>query len=186
MNIRPAVKQDAVPAARLLYDALHDIAHQLTGEESEGDVLRVLEQFFREEEGRLSYRQAGVCEVEGRTAGVVVAYAGNEAKRLDKPIIERLRIMKSDPALTLDPEADEDEFYIDTLSVSPDFSGRGIGSALIRAAEVKAQQCGFQKIALAVLTSNTRAHALYLKSGYKADKEIIINKQVYYHMVKFL
>ena len=46
MSIRSARPQDAF-AARSLYDALHDVAHQLTGEDSEEKVLEVLEQYFR-------------------------------------------------------------------------------------------------------------------------------------------
>ncbi|MGM1048326.1 Acetyltransferase (GNAT) family protein [Paenibacillus uliginis N3/975] len=186
MNIRPAVKEDAVAAARLLYDALHDVAHQLTGQESEEDAVTILEQFLKDEEGRLSYHQSLVSEVEGKTAGIIVTYAGDEAERLDRPIVERLRKLKNDPSISLDKEADEDEFYIDTLSVSPQFKGQGIGSALMHAAEERAKERGYNKIALAVVTDNKRAYSLYLRSGYEVDKEIIINHHVYYHMVKHL
>lgn len=186
MIIRPAVMEDAWPSARLLYDALHDIAHQLTGQESKEDAIRGMAEFFREKEIRLGFPQALVCEIDGKVAGVVVAYAGNEAERLDRPIVERLREMKHDSSITLDKEADEDEFYIDTLSVSPEYGGQGIGSALMKAAEERAKQRGFQKIALAVVTGNDRPYRLYLRRGYEVDKEIIINHHVYYHMVKAL
>lgn len=186
MNIRPAVKEDAHAAARLLYDALHDIAHQLTGQESIDDAITVLEQYFGQEEGRLSYHQALVSEVEGKAAGLIITYGGDEAKELDRPIVQRLRELKNDPTITLDKEADEDEFYIDTLSVSSLYKGQGIGSALIQAAEKRAKERGYNKIALAVVTDNKRAYALYLRTGYEVDKEIIINKHVYFHMVKHL
>lgn len=186
MKIRQAVKEDAREAARLLYDALHDIAHQLTGQESEEDAITVLEQYFQQEEGRLSYRQALISEVEGNLAGLIVTYGGDEAKELDRPIIERLRNLKNDPSITLDKEADEDEFYIDTLSVSPSYNGQGIGSALIRAAEQRAKERGYDKIALAVVTDNKRAYSLYLRTGYEVDKDIIINRHVYFHMIKHL
>ncbi|WP_054956525.1 GNAT family N-acetyltransferase [Paenibacillus dakarensis] len=186
MNIRPAVKEDAQAAARLLYDALHDIAHQLTGQESEEDALRDLAFYFEQEEGRLSYHQCLVSEVDGKAAGLIVTYGGDEAKELDRPMVERLRELKNDPSFTLDKEADEDEFYIDTLSVSSSYKGMGIGSALIRAAEARAKERGYGKIALAVVTGNKRAYSLYLRTGYEVDKEIIINKHVYFHMVKHL
>ncbi|GAB6989152.1 GNAT family N-acetyltransferase [Paenibacillus pini] len=186
MTIRPAAREDAHTAARLLYDALHDVAHQLTGEESEQAVVEVLEQYFADEKGRLGHHQAIVKEVEGEVAGVVVAYGGDEINVLDQPILERLRALKNDPTLQLDKESDEDEYYIDTLSVSPQFGGRGIGSALISAAEDKAKELKYNKIAMAVITDNERAYSLYLYLGYKVDKEIMINGHVYYHMVKQL
>ncbi|WP_136604941.1 GNAT family N-acetyltransferase [Paenibacillus dokdonensis] len=184
MKIRSAVREDAKQAARLLYDALHDVAHQLTGEEREQDAVQVLEQYFAAEQGRLSYHQAIIQEVEGQVAGVIIAYGGDEIAELDQPILERLRSMKNDPDLELDKESDEDEFYIDTLSVSPKYSGKGIGTKLIHAAEERAKERGYKKNAMAVVTDNSRAYSLYLHLGYEVDKEIMINGHVYYHMVK--
>jgi len=186
MTIRQAVREDAKQAARLLYDALHDVAHQLTGEEKEEDAVTVLEQYFAADNGRLSHKQAIVKEADGEVAGVVVAYGGDQIHELDRPMLERLRKLKNDPTLKLDKESDEDEYYIDTLSVSPKFGGQGIGTKLIHAAEEKARERGYGKIAMAVVTDNTRAYSLYLHLGYEVDKEITINGHVYYHMVKFL
>ncbi|VTR29865.1 GNAT family N-acetyltransferase [Paenibacillus lautus] len=184
MTIRSARPQDAGAAARLLYDALHDVAHRLTGEDSEEKAIEQLEQYFRADEGRLSYRQSAVKEIDGEVAGIIVAYGGDQAAELDRPILDRLRKLKNDPTATLDQEADEDEYYIDTLSVSPQLGGRGIGSALILHAENRAKELKYHKIALAVVTDNHRAHSLYDRKGYKTDKDIMINGHVYHHMVK--
>ncbi|EHB54470.1 GNAT family N-acetyltransferase [Paenibacillus lactis] len=186
MTIRSARPEDAAAASKLLYDALHDIAHQLTGEDSKEGAVRVLEQFFREHEGRLSHKQAAVKEIEGKAAGIIVAYGGDQAPELDRPIIERLRRLKHDDTLTLDKEADVDEYYIDTLSVSPAFGGQGIGTSLIGYMEERARELGYGKIALAVVQGNERAFALYERRGYATDKEIMINGHVYRHMVKML
>lgn len=72
------------------------------------------------------------------------------------------------------------------MSVSPQFGGQGIGTKLIQAAEEKARERGYDKIAMAVVTDNTRAYSLYLHLGYEVDKEITINGHIYYHMVKSL
>ncbi|MWV43231.1 GNAT family N-acetyltransferase [Paenibacillus sp. HJL G12] len=184
MTIRPATREDAKQAARLLYDALHDVAHQLTGEEQEENVVQVLEEYFAADKGRLSHRQAITKEVDGEVAGVIIVYGGDQIAELDQPMLDRLRSMKNDPSLVLDKESDEDEYYIDTLSVSPSFSGQGIGTKLIHAAEERAKERGYRKIAMAVVTDNSRAYSLYLHLGYAVDKEIMINGHVYYHMVK--
>ncbi|TBL70038.1 GNAT family N-acetyltransferase [Paenibacillus thalictri] len=186
MTIRDALKTDVKPAARLLYDALHDIAHQLTGAAVETDALAALEMFFQQETGRLSYRQAVVKELDGHVVGILVSYAGPEAGELDRPMVERLRQLKNDPNVKLDKEAEEDEYYIDTLSVSPLCMGRGIGSELIGEAERRALNAGYRRIALAVEESNEGAHALYVKRGYRTDKEIAINHKTYKHMIKDL
>ncbi|WP_068650442.1 GNAT family N-acetyltransferase [Paenibacillus antarcticus] len=182
--IRHAKKEDSTKVSRLLYDAIHDIAHQLTGQESEADAIEVLERFFVQEEGRLSYHQMLVKEVNSEVAGVVVSYAGSDAIALDKPIIDYLRNLKNDPNIVLDKEADEDEYYIDTLSVSPAYGRRGIGKELMLAVENEARDRNFARIALAVDIDNAGAYALYQRSGYIVDKEISINDHMYYHMVK--
>jgi ribosomal-protein-alanine N-acetyltransferase len=53
--------------------------------------------------------------------------------------------------------------WIVTLATHPDFLGRGIGTALLLAAE---RLLGQQKIKLTVRRSNTRAIALYERCGY--------------------
>ncbi|AOZ94378.1 GNAT family N-acetyltransferase [Paenibacillus crassostreae] len=182
--LRPATKEDAPNASRLLYDALHDIAHQLTGQTSELDAIDVLGQFFIQEEGRLSYHQIIVKELDGEAVGIAVSYAGSDAKRLDHPIVQYLRNLKNDPSIELDQEADEDEYYIDTLSVSPMYERQGIGTELMQAVENEARRLHFTRIALAVLEDNIGACALYQRSGYKVNKDIVINGRIYHHMVK--
>ncbi|GAE07384.1 GNAT family N-acetyltransferase [Paenibacillus sp. JCM 10914] len=137
MTIRAAKPDDAAEAAQLLYDALHDVAYKLTGETTKDKVLAGLELYFRADEGRLGHRQFTVKEIDNEVAGLIVTYGGDQAEELDRPIVDRLRGM--DHAFTgLDQEADLDEYYIDTLSVSSTFGGQGIGSALIDHAEKQA------------------------------------------------
>lgn len=186
MSIRPALQKDAPLAARLLYDALHDIAHQLTGADEKDEALTTLEAFFRAENGRLSYKQALVKELDGKPAGIVVSYAGADAEMLDEPIVSRLRQIKHDPSIRLDPETELDEYYIDTLSVSPAYGGRGIGTALVIEVQQLASQKGHRKLALVVSESNDGAYALYRKLGFTTDKWIRINGGTYQHMVKYL
>ena len=51
-----------------------------------------------------------------------------------------LRELHKDESITLEKEAELDEYYIDTLSVSSVYGGKGIGSKLIEAAEIYATE----------------------------------------------
>lgn len=53
------------------------------------------------------------------------------------------------------------------LAVAPDRQSRGIGTAIIRAAEQLAAGRGFTRIGLGVDDENPRAAALYLRLGYR-------------------
>ncbi|MGH0585449.1 GNAT family N-acetyltransferase [Bacillus mycoides] len=182
--IRKAKKTDAVEVAPLLYNALHEIAEKITGSTVEAKVILGLETWFVKENNRLSYENCLVAEQGGKVVGVIVVYHGSDAKQLDAPIIHYLRELHEDESITLEKEAELDEYYIDTLSVSSMYSGRGIGSKLIDAAELHATEKGHEKIALLVNLENKRAFSLYEKLGYKEDKTVMLVGESYAHLIK--
>jgi GNAT superfamily N-acetyltransferase len=55
---------------------------------------------------------------------------------------------------------------LDHLEVPGPFQGRGIGTALIHAAEATARQLGHERIALGVGLDNSKARRLYERLGY--------------------
>lgn len=182
--IRKAKQTDTKAVAPLLYNALHEIAEKLTGKTIEHEVLEGLEYWFAKEGNRLSYENCLVKEQDGIAVGVIVMYHGNDASVLDKPIVTHLREMKQDASITLEKEAADDEYYIDTLSVSPSYSGQGIGSQLIEAVESCTREQGHDKIALLVNLENQRAFSLYKKLGYEQDKTQMLVGEAYAHLVK--
>ncbi len=187
MCIRPARPSDAHAAARLILAAFDSIIHHYSGEELNEDYRAVwLEDWFQQPNNRFSYQQVLVKEVEGQVVGAILLYHGSEAAALDRPINEYLRRLRNDPNAALEPEADLDEYYIDSLSVSPAFSGRGYGTALIQAAEKKAQELHYHKIALNVEQDNERAYRLYQHLGYHTDKQRTLYGEPFDHMVKYL
>lgn len=179
---RPAEKKDANEAAQLIHIAIDDIAEQLTGETSEEYIQKTLAQFFQKENNRLSYQNVLVADVLGMVAGMVLTYPGEGALQLDAPIIEHLR-EKGKESL-LDKEADEGDFYIDTLCVHSKFRGYGIGTALIMEAEKLALQKGYQRVSLNVAIDNPSAKKLYEHIGFKKEKVIEIHGHPYDYMVK--
>ncbi|KAA0766980.1 GNAT family N-acetyltransferase [Bacillus sp. SH5-2] len=182
--IRKATKTDAKLVAPLLYNALHEIAEKITGSTVEANVLRGLEKWFVQENNRLSYENCLVAEQDGKVVGVIVVYHGSDAEQLDAPIIRHLRELHEDESIILEKEAELDEYYIDTLSVSNMYSGRGIGSKLIDAAELHAAEKGHEKIALLVNLENQRAFSLYEKLGYKKDQIVMLVGEPYAHLIK--
>jgi ribosomal protein S18 acetylase RimI-like enzyme len=189
MCIRPARPSDFHAAARLIqavFDMLSGYFAPAENKEDNPARYAWLEDWFQQENNRFSYQQVLVKEVEGQVVGVILIYHGSEAEALDRPLNERIRRLRNDPTFTLDREAELDEFYIDTLSVSPAFSRRGYGTALIRAAEEKARELRYDKIAINVDEDNERAFRLYQRLGYQANKEWVLYGKAYFHMVKQL
>lgn len=186
LQFRPALKKDSKAAAELIHIAIGDIAEKLTGQTKTENVTKTLADFFREENNRLSYVNTIVADVLDEAAGIVITYPGEDASTLDEPLLNRLRAKRRNENITFDKEADEGDFYIDTLCVHERYRGYGIGTALLREAEKAAKQRGYSRISLNVDRNNPYAKKLYESLGYKEQKIIQINKHPFDYMVKIL
>jgi GNAT superfamily N-acetyltransferase len=186
VNIRAARKGDAQATIPLFITVHSGFANILTGAMSEQDVLAALIQFFQSEENRLSYQNTLVAEGEQGIVGLLLAYHGSLSADLDRPLIEYMCSICKNPALTLDREAGEDEFYIDTVVVAPAFANQGIGTALMGAVEEWARRLHYNKLALNVYQENEGAYRLYQRLDYAVNEEIYIAHRRYFHMVKYL
>jgi len=184
MTIKQASEADTPAIARLILLAIGDIASQLTGEADEIKILERLEAFIDAEGNRFSRSCVLVKEEAGEPAGMILCYHGKDAERLYEPVLEHLRLRTGNPGIAIDRETEADEYYIDAIAVDPRYQGQGLAKQLIGAAEQKAADSGYGKIALNVDQTNEKAHALYRKLGYEADKKISINGHSFWHMVK--
>ncbi|ATB28998.1 GNAT family N-acetyltransferase [Melittangium boletus] len=181
--MRPATPEDAAIVVRLMYTAIGDIAHTLSGTRDKAEALRVLESFFRQARNRVSHEHVWVHEADGRVIGFLSAYHGSQIPDLDRPFIERLRAIGGDPSGVI-PEAREDEYYLDSLAVDADYQGGGIGTLLLDAFERKADALGHPKIMLLVDQENTKARRLYERRGYREDGSLLLSGHVFDRMIK--
>lgn len=184
--IRPANRSDVHEVTTLIYNAIKDIAYQLTGEEQYEPALAQLREFYLTEGNRFSYSLIQVMEHNNKVAGMILCYSGMAAPQLYEPIALHLRHKLDGVKPMIDKEAEEDEYYIDAIAVHPKEQGKGIAKALFQAAEDYARTNHFHSISLNVDQDNDRALALYEKLGYKTVKQLFINKRPYWHMVKRL
>ncbi|QRG69474.1 GNAT family N-acetyltransferase [Brevibacillus choshinensis] len=181
--IRRATPTDADFAAPLIYEAIGDIAHSLTGATEPNEVIRVMSQFFAQTGNRLSYENAVIAMDKDKPVGLALFYHGSQTQRLDRPFEEHVkRVTGETPHIV--KEARDDEFYLDTVVVSGDSRGKGIGKALLNAFEEESERRGHEKIALLVDEDNQRARKLYESIGYRQDGTIMVSGHLYSHMVK--
>lgn len=181
--LRPARKEDAAQVIPLLYQAIGDIAYALAGEGEHEKAMQILQQFYVQEDNRISYRNITVMEQDEQVAGILVAYDGSEADLLDQPILDRPG-RSTDEKYTLVKETRPGEYYLDTLSVSEAYQGQGIGKALMAAFEQQGRELGHSQVSLIVERDNGRALMLYERQGYIKDEVIVIGGHEYNHMVK--
>ena len=63
------------------------------------------------------------------------------------------------------------DVYIDTLAVSADERGKGVGSKLLNSVIDYARSNGFYRVTLAVIETNHKARRLYERIGFKATRD---------------
>jgi ribosomal protein S18 acetylase RimI-like enzyme len=186
MIIRPAVRDDAPQAVPLILQAIGSIAFVLTGTTDTEGASCILYDFFGQEQNRVSYENVLVLEEDRELIGLVIFYDGADARALDAPL-ERAAARKSgriDYRIPTEPETSE--FYLDTLSVSPDYQSKGYGSKLVEAACDRARRFGRLRIALLVEVDSPAPRRLYERLGFCVDYTRWIAGQEYFHMVRGL
>lgn len=183
--IKKANKQNIENISKLIYDAIHEVANSLTGENEEHKILKTLENYIQMDVCRLSYNNIYTYEIDNKNVAILLAYNSNDVEKLDKPMIEHLKT-KNIFLESFDKECFEDEFYIDTVSVLEDYQGQGIAKELFAFAQQKAREQGFKKLSLLVDLENKKAKALYEKLGFRDNTTLEVSKTQFSHMIKEL
>lgn len=185
ISIRPALLDEANQIAPLIYEAIGDIAHRLTGEDNPTLVLSALTELITRTDNRHSYKQTHVALKGEHVVGIVVLYDGVLGNRLDEQLKQWLK-QKNAKTLKVDVEARPDEYYIDTICVSKKARGLGIGTQLLHYAEQQAHTLGYDKLSLNVELQKTAVRKLYEKLGFVITEPWTIIDEPFHHMVKEL
>lgn len=183
ITVRPAQLADAPFVAPLIIDAIDEIANRLTGEDESQAILRSLEELFKRTDNRHSYQNTYIAEIDSGIAGIMVIYGGDQAPTLDSNLEKWLAVKAAD-VQTIEVEARPDEFYIDTVCTAPQYRGHGVGTTLLKHADIIAKEKGYQKISLNVEKQKVRARHLYEKMDFTYSEPWMIIGEEFDHMVK--
>ena len=183
--IKKADKKNINNISILIYDAIHSVANTLTGENEDKKILETLDYYIKMDVCRLSYNNIYTYIIDNQNVGILLAYSSNDVEKLDKPMLEHLR-RKNIFLDSFEKECFEDEFYIDTVSVSEEFQGKGIAKEFFAFIEKEAKNVGFEKVSLLVDFKNPKALALYKKIGFKKNTILEVSNHQYHHMIKII
>lgn len=166
-SIREAYPNDYSQVAPLIVQAMEDLACTFANTQVPRESYALFEHFFRERDNQYSYENTLVYEIEGQIAGSVIGYDGALLPGYRQPFMMYIAQKYGVRDLIIENETMTGEFYIDTLSVYPQFQGRGIGKQLLKAIQIKAKEEGHSKIGLLVDLENPNAKKLYTALGYR-------------------
>lgn len=182
MSIRSAKKSDSKDVAKLIVQAMNDLAMKFTVSDNLKKAYPLFEHFFQLEANQYSFENTLVYEENGEICGSITGYDGAKLEQLRQPFLDYL---SENFGYTDIPENETEagEFYLDTVSVSPKHQGKGIGKQLIQAMIEHAKNKGFSNVGLLVDVDNPAAKKLYERIGFQVAgiKDLMGGK--YEHMV---
>lgn len=180
ISIIPANIDDADIAAKLTLMAYKDFAYEMLGCKKENDVLEYFKKLWLLKNNRFSYEYSYTAKVDEKTVGLLVCHTGNLCKKLVSPTVFQLikigklnfiyHILKNIRYFyhfSFTIEAMEDEFYIGTLAVLPEYRNYGIGAEMINFMKMLAQKQGYNKCSLLVEGDNIDGIRFYEKNGFE-------------------
>ena len=175
MKIRKATKQDRHDLAKLGYLVLFELYQTIAETEAEkAEQITSLTKLVEQDDVPMSYKNAHVYLKNGEVTGVVWSYPFTQFKLMQKKLYEYGEKWGI-PFPLIEEEARLEDYYIDTIAVSPSARRQGIGQDLLHHIISDAKLQGYQYISLIVEQKKENAQRLYEKHGF----ENIESKELY-------
>lgn len=181
-TIRPAEVCDVKSVAPLIVQAMGDLACSYVGKSYEEEAIPLFEKLFALTENQYSHDHTLVYEEEGEILGSITAYKGESLYEYRRKLMQIIEDEYQITGLHLEDETQAGEFYLDTLSVSPNAQGKGIGTKLIKAMIKKAIQESHSRVGLLVDKENPHAKRLYERLGFQVIKTVRLVESDFEHM----
>lgn len=115
-----------------------------------------------------SWKDSLIAEVDGIPAGCLIAYDGSRYKKLKERTWPLLwDDLEEDYLSQVEDETRPGEFFLDSLSVLPDYRGHGIGKRLLLAGVEKGLRLGCECSTLIVDVNKPKLYDYYQSIGFK-------------------
>lgn len=176
--ISPAVFSDSAFVATVMMEAV-EIPMMEEHRVPEDHLVAICER----DDTLYSWRNASIYKVDGKAVAGLISYPGNGYHDVKMRTFQLVPagVLDFDP-FTMDDEAHEGEYYLDSLAVLPEYRGRGIGTALLRHGIETATRLGLLPV-LACDPDNENAYHLYCSLGFRTEGTLNIFGQAYLRMV---
>lgn len=184
--IRDARPEDAKMVAPLLFTIWKDMELPLLQKESEEKILETLVVAISVPDYRYGFNHLHVYDDNGIIAGVVSGYPGAKEPFIDQiwPELAKTHKLIDQSAVFKEKETFSGEWYLDSIVTSPDYRGKGIGTALLNELPRFAKADGEHIIGLNCDKENKAAKRLYERLGFQTTGEILLSGHRYEHMQK--
>lgn len=177
VKIRIGQEEDLEQLIDLVMIVIEDMDLPLLKEIGKEKTKAMLMESSKNSGDRYYFRHAIVATVDEKIAGVLFGYPNEDEVKIDKSFNQI-----SPKPLFNSKETYGNEWYIDTLVVSPNYRGKGIAKKLIQSVPKFAGNVYKDIIGLNVDIDNPIAKNLYKSCGFVKVSETTIGSHSYDHM----
>ena len=170
MLIRKAKPEDADAIATYVLLAMRDIVYQFIGEKSNEKAAQFLVSLIRKKANQYSYENGWVIEIDNEVVAVAIVYEGARLQELREPVVETVKSMFNRD-INPENETEAGEYYIDSIGVSSQQQGQGLGSKLFQFIIDEYVHNRNGTLGLLVDKKNPNAKKLYLRLGFEVVGE---------------
>ena len=166
MIIRKAKIEDSEAIATFVLLAMEEIVYKFIGEKSHEKAKQFLVNLICKKANQYSYENCWVIEIENEVVAVAIVYDGAKLQELREPVAKEIKSMFNRD-FNPENETEAGEYYIDSIGVSPQQQGKGLGSKLFRFLIDEYVYERNETLGLLVDKDNPNAKKLYLKLGFE-------------------
>jgi ribosomal protein S18 acetylase RimI-like enzyme len=180
--IRPATPTDAPAISQLILLAMGNaLANKFANSDEPAVAETLFTRFAGLTDNQYSYENVLLWEENGAICGMIAAYDGAKLDELRKPFLLYTSTQLGFTG-TPEDETQSGEFYIDCLSVFPQYQGKGIAKSLIKALFERATELGHRTVGLLVSKGNDKAKKLYTGLGFEVVGEQALLGGRHFHL----
>lgn len=171
--LRDATSQDCAEIAKLFLISSDGLAEYIWGKSAgpDEDVLEVGEKRYAREGVDFSWQNCRMVEVDGRIAGMLLAYEIPFQSDVDASSVP-----VADPVLRPYSELEiPGSYYVSGVAVHARYRGLGLGKRLMQDAHERAANKKLGAVSLICFEENIRAMQMYRQLGYREqDRRAIV------------
>ena len=123
-----------------------------------------------------------IAEMDGKAVGMITSYDGKGYHDMRTVTMSLIKEHLGIEFPGMEDEAEEGEYYLDSLAVLPEYRGHGIGRMLLSEAIHRGHEMNLP-VTLVVDPANPRARKLYESLGFKTSREMFLFGHTYMKMV---
>ncbi len=177
LSIREAAASDVHWATELIFASGPGLFSYIFGLKPEPAKV-VLQQAFVIPDHAFSYEYTQIIEVEQQAVGLVLSYPAHVKRRAEarmQSVMANILPLKRVPRILVNladmtrikQDVAADSYYVLSLSIVPEFRGKGLGTALLKDTEAIAREGGCRAVSMDVAYSNPIGKSWLSHLGYQ-------------------